>query len=88
MLRVLRPKKRVLRPTFWVLRPILVMLRPTLRVVHHRWSLTGLVGGLFLDSMGGAWPFIFGEVICLVTYFNDRDHSHVSYWITSHKDIV
>ena len=24
---------------------------------------------------GGAWPFLFGEVICLVDYFNDRDFS-------------
>ena len=49
------------------------MLRPILRDVHHRWLLTG---GLFLDSMGGgAWPFLFGEVICLVNYFDDRDLS-------------
>ena len=71
------------------------MLRPILRVVHHRWLLTGPVGSLFLDSMGGgAWPFLFGEVISLVNYFDDRALSllnsvqHVSYWITSFKDVV
>ena len=41
---------------------------------YHKWLLTGLAGGLFLASMGGgAWPFLLGEVICLVNYCNDRD---------------
>ena len=62
----------------------MVMFRPILRVVR-----------LFLDSVGGgAWPFLFGEVIRLVDYFNDRDLSllnsvqHDTYLTTSHKDIV
>ena len=30
---------------------------------------------LILSVFGGAWPFLFGEMICLVDYFNDRDFS-------------
>ena len=43
---------------------------------------------------GGAWPFLFGEVIRLVDHFNDRDFSllnsvqHDSYLTTSYKDFV
>ena len=33
----------------------------------------------FLDSMcGAAWSFLFGEVICLVNYFYDRDLSQLN----------
>ncbi len=28
---------------------------------------------IFLDSMGGAWPFLVGGVICLVNSVNERD---------------
>ena len=30
---------------------------------------------IFLDSMGGAWPFLVGEVICLVNSVNERNLS-------------
>ena len=59
------------------------------------WLLTGLDGGPFLDSVGGgAWPFLFGDVICLVDHFNDRDFSllnsvqHDSYLTAFYKDTV
>ena len=57
------------------------MLRLVLRVVHHRWSFTGLVGSLFIDSMGGgAWPL---EALSLL-----NSVQHDSYLNTSYKDIV
>ena len=43
---------------------------------------------------GGAWPFFLGEVICLVTSFDDLDVSipngvqYDSYLIVSWRDIV
>ena len=57
--------------------------------------LAGLVASLFLDSTGGgAWPFLSGEVICLVNPVNDRELSllnsvqHDSYLTISYKDFV
>ena len=58
-------------------------------------GVTGVVGALFPDSTGGcAWPFLLGEVICLVNSLNERYLSslnsaqHASYLTTSYKDIV
>ena len=63
-------------------------------VETHFW-VTGVVGCLFLDSTGnGAWPFLVGELICLLHSFNDRDLSllnsvqHDSSLLTSEKEIV
>ena len=91
VLGVLRPIFSILRPIFSVLRPTLVMLRPILRVVvinRAGWR-------PFLDSVGGgAWPFLFGDVICLVDHVNDRDFSllnsvqHDSYLTAFYKDTV
>ena len=77
---MLRPKK-VLRPIFWG--------------VETHFTISRTSWDLFLDSMGGgAWPFLFGEVICLVNSFSERDLSllnsvqHDSYLTTSYKDTV
>ena len=38
---------------------------------------------IFLDSMGGAWPFLVGGVICLVNSVNERDLDLLNSWANS-----
>ena len=95
--RVLRPILHTLRPILHTLRPMLVVLRPILRVLRppkRVWRpillLAGQAGASFF---GGAWPFLFGEVICLVNHVNDRDLSllnsaqHDSYLLLQTKTL-
>ena len=69
--------------------------RKKLEVLRPIFLFAGQVGSLLLDStVGGAWLFFFGEMICFVNYFNDRDLcllnsvQHDSYLTTSYKDCV